>query len=65
MNDCIAQALTELFDRHRLVFWYDTLLGPYLKDATAITVANRLQQFRPCKAFEVTFIGSAESENSR
>ena len=24
MNDRIAQALTKLFDRHRIVFWYDT-----------------------------------------
>lgn len=23
MNDRIAQALTKLFDRHRIVFWYD------------------------------------------
>lgn len=23
MSDCIAQALTKLFDRHRIVFWYD------------------------------------------
>ncbi len=23
MNDRIAQALTRLFDRHRIVFWYD------------------------------------------
>jgi len=24
MNDRIAQALTKLFDRHRIIFWYDT-----------------------------------------
>ena len=23
MNDRIAQALTKLFERHRIVFWYD------------------------------------------
>lgn len=29
----------------------------------AFTFANRLQQFRPCKAFEVTFIKTGESDN--
>lgn len=31
----------------------------------AFTFPNRLQQYRQCKAFEVTFIRNAESENSR
>lgn len=29
----------------------------------AFTFANRLQQYRPCKAFEVTFIKTGESDN--
>lgn len=24
MNECIAQALTKLFERHRIIFWYDS-----------------------------------------
>ena len=31
----------------------------------AFTFANRLQQYRACKAFEVTFIKTRESENGR
>lgn len=44
MNDRIAQALTKLFDRHRIVFWYDAkqeLRGDF--DALQLTGVEKIE----------------------
>ncbi|WP_305801172.1 hypothetical protein, partial [Thiolapillus sp.] len=44
MNDRIAQALTKLFERHRIIFWYDAkqeLLGDF--DALEFPEIEKIQ----------------------
>ncbi|WP_419636921.1 hypothetical protein, partial [Thiolapillus sp.] len=44
MNDRIAQALTKLFERHRIIFWYDAkqeLLGDF--DALELPEIEKIQ----------------------
>jgi len=40
MNNRIAQALTKLFDRHRIVFWYDAK-QELRSDYEALELPNR------------------------